>query len=458
MAVEDRDQLFEKALAQHLRGSNAESSASPSACPDAEILAAYHENTLAAEPAGVAKQHIQTCQRCQSILEQLNATDEIPLGVPAAAAQGGGGVHVLKPRRVHLWRWVAPAGAIAAAVLVWVGVRQNLSFHKPAATEVAKAVSAPPPAPPSMESLPDPIARAKPPQAAPLVAQLASPSPRTDAMKSRVKSPADEKNAMVYSSDAVTFLPGSESPAAPRPSGVAGARPEAPARAESKAEAEELSREIAAAELKQKLDTASNTLQEAVPAPQNRQQESAVASGALDRRAAAERDAASPKTSTKKDKAAAPAPTPPTAAEEQQMQGLTGYKESAATLLAKSTATHVILVSAPRGSSVWRLGSSNAILNSVDGGKTWKLQVSGTDTELVAGAATSDQICWVAGKAGTVLRTTDGGAHWQKLSSPTQDDLLSVTAIDARQATVSAAVGAYQTTDGGATWHRLASE
>src|SRR5437879_3822321 len=77
MAPDDRN--FEKALAHHLRSVPAQ----PSACADAETLAAYHERLLAPHELSSWKTHIAGCARCQDILAQLEATDEIPLGVTA---------------------------------------------------------------------------------------------------------------------------------------------------------------------------------------------------------------------------------------------------------------------------------------------------------------------------------------------------------------------------------------
>ena len=72
MAPEDRDRTFEKALASHLR-----SGATQPGCLDAELLAAYHERLLAPEQMMSCKQHIASCTRCQEILAQLEATDDL---------------------------------------------------------------------------------------------------------------------------------------------------------------------------------------------------------------------------------------------------------------------------------------------------------------------------------------------------------------------------------------------
>jgi hypothetical protein len=76
MPGNDRDQNFEKALAGNLRSSNA---AAGNDCLDAETLAAYHDRLLDPEEMAQRKAHIATCERCQEILAQLEATDAIPV-------------------------------------------------------------------------------------------------------------------------------------------------------------------------------------------------------------------------------------------------------------------------------------------------------------------------------------------------------------------------------------------
>src|SRR5260370_11802342 len=72
------------------------------------------------------KTHVKDCPRCQGILTQLEATDAIPFGVAHnVEKQRAAGVQVLKPRRPAVWRWAAPAGALAAGLLVLVAVRES---------------------------------------------------------------------------------------------------------------------------------------------------------------------------------------------------------------------------------------------------------------------------------------------------------------------------------------------
>ena len=152
MPAEDRDRLFENALARHLR---ADASAGDSACLDPELLAAYHERMLAPEEMNIAKDHLVSCARCQQILAQLEATDHVQalqnvdadLVVAQAASRSNAGdlveeassmpaaapaslapkskIATLTPKRNLLLRWVAPAGAIAAVLFLWIGLRQS---------------------------------------------------------------------------------------------------------------------------------------------------------------------------------------------------------------------------------------------------------------------------------------------------------------------------------------------
>lgn len=171
MGHDDRERKFEKALERHLRlgeprdASGAAHSQAEPACPDAALLAAFHERMLSNEEMDAAKAHIAACSRCQEILALLEATDEVVFdaadaandveqekvfelaqpvlagspsqeeeylpraAVPAAAARAT--VASKAPRsissgRAKMWRWVAPAAAVAAGLLIWVTAHDKL--------------------------------------------------------------------------------------------------------------------------------------------------------------------------------------------------------------------------------------------------------------------------------------------------------------------------------------------
>ena len=152
MPADDRDQKFERALAQHLRLGSAQTG-----CPDAETLAAYQERSLSPDDMVQWKQHIAGCAACQETLALVEATEKqlaeqcneqpLPameaatmhsLGSPKAAAASAP-VLIEKKRRPMLLRWAIPVGAIAAGVLVWIGIHEQRDLHlsKPVGTQVA---------------------------------------------------------------------------------------------------------------------------------------------------------------------------------------------------------------------------------------------------------------------------------------------------------------------------------
>src|SRR6266851_1932441 len=154
---DDRDRIFEKALARHFRAEvHPEGSVASRSCADIETLAAYHEGELAPEQMNLWKTHVKDCPRCQGILAQLEATDAIPFGVADnVEKQKNAGLQVLKPRRPALWRWAAPAGALAAGLLVWVAVRESKPIQiVEVRKDAASAAKLPAPTPPVAESKP----------------------------------------------------------------------------------------------------------------------------------------------------------------------------------------------------------------------------------------------------------------------------------------------------------------
>jgi hypothetical protein len=87
-------------------------------------------------------------------------------------------------------------------------------------------------------------------------------------------------------------------------------------------------------------------------------------------------------------------------------------------------------------------------------GDTWSVVPlpSGVSATAIAGGTSAGQAIWLVGRGGLVLRAPEGG-QFARVSSPTPVDLLSITAEDARNATVVASDGRrFTTNDGGARW------
>jgi hypothetical protein len=113
-----------------------------------------------------------------------------------------------------------------------------------------------------------------------------------------------------------------------------------------------------------------------------------------------------------------------------------------------------IAVEPPDHSVVWMVGARGTISHySHTAG--WAPQASGVTVDLVAGSAPSASICWIVGRGGTILRTLDG-VRWSKIDAPVSDDLSSVIAGNATNATITAADGRrFSTSNGGVTWRLL---
>lgn len=96
------------------------------------------------------------------------------------------------------------------------------------------------------------------------------------------------------------------------------------------------------------------------------------------------------------------------------------------------------------------------LLKTEDGGFSWRrifLNSKDTNVRLVRLVFVDNQRGWVFGENGVVFATRDGGAHWMRQASPTKHLLLGgAFAPDGRGLLVGAAATVLQTNDGGANW------
>jgi hypothetical protein len=466
MPSNDRERSFENALARHLRAGGAAGDPR-STCSDAETLAAYHERSLAPEQMASLKTHVTHCERCQQILAHLEATDEISVPATDLARQATAAAKSSVPfpaRQPSFWRWVAPAGALAAALLVWVAVHENNSVRIPVQatrvdqkqTEIAKdrPASSPQLTLPSLDATrkreaasPDSFSALK---TSPRSQTAAAPKPPDQSRLKQKDSLSPEKKSSVADdfNQLADNSPNGSPPTAwdedlksQRPGGVTQT-----VAVEAAARTETAKTEAARTEVEEK---AAND-KPGAPSPRSPQPAPASGIGGAPALPPAQPPARSQVVVTESE------PVSDLAAQQRAIGNLSGVNSTAEMRLAKIVGA--VNISAPDGQVSWRAGQAGVIEFSSDAGKTWTLQPSGVIADLLAGSAPSDKICWIVGRSGTVLRTTDGGKHWRKLRPPAQDDLRSVFAVDARQATVSPNNGAYQTTDGGATWTKLPPE
>jgi hypothetical protein len=145
------------------------------------------------------------------------------------------------------------------------------------------------------------------------------------------------------------------------------------------------------------------------------------------------------------------APTQQTTSEARRDLPVNGRNYTQLLSLAPAVAN---VIAAPKGKYVWRVAAAGLIEHSSDYGKTWKAQKSGVTADLISGSAPGEKICWVAGKAGTLLLTTDGGKHWKSVKAPVGSDLDRVQASDAQHARIWSTGNreVYETSNAGLSW------
>jgi photosystem II stability/assembly factor-like uncharacterized protein len=78
----------------------------------------------------------------------------------------------------------------------------------------------------------------------------------------------------------------------------------------------------------------------------------------------------------------------------------------------------------------YAVGQKGSIFYTADGGNTWKTQDSGTLVTLTDVAAVTPWEAWAVGQKGTVLHTTDGGEHWHLQTLGTRADIYAITIKD----------------------------
>ena len=450
-------------------------------CPESDTLAAYHERSLLPEEMNSWKEHIVGCARCQAILAELEATDSIPLQVseneeaavgaaalPAAVVgQADKATNATLPAKSRVtpisrgvrWQWLAPAGAIAAGLLVWVAWHENRSQLK-APTEIKTAKLQSPAAPPMppvsrderLSASMDEVARASKDQGAVGGVAPATPAPEAKILKQFEKShsrgrvthsePLGDKEAGLRADTALDSSSAANraqnQPAQDAKAGVAGAASETVVVHALTANAQELDRQA-----QQNLQAQQNQLNEQKASGPNpsrhleRAKKSKVESPAPVYRAAAAPPAAPPP----------PVPAPAAA-----------FNEDASLRLAEAITPH--LIASPNRKILWRAGHAGMIEFSSDSGASWSRQTSNALVDLTAGSAPSEKVCWIVGRSGTILLTTDAGAHWSTIYSPLDEDLGGVRATDALHATIWNLVNTkvFETSDGGVTWKSITSK
>jgi hypothetical protein len=474
----EEDKKFDAVLGGFLVN-NLRVRAGDSHCPESDTLAAYHGRSLLPDEMNSWKEHIAGCARCQAILAELEATDSISLqplekeevvtAVASAASAAGEArssrkeVSVTLPDRSRVtsisrgvrWQWLAPAGALAAGLLIWVAWHENRTLQVKAPAEFKTAKLEPP------TTLPPSVARDG--RQSVSAEEVAQPSKNQGAVGGAVApKPARETRSLKQFEKAVSRARVTSSE--PQTDREAGTRADTAldslaATNRARSQPAQDAKAGAAGGLSQTVEVQTLT---ANAQPQNQQAQQNLQ---VQQRQLNEQKVSGPNPSkqperakklkseaaTNLDRAAPPpAPAPAAAAFDESVR-------ATSTLMARGQGQH--LISAPGAKSLWHVGPMSMIEFSSDGGASWSRQISNVSMELTAGFAPSDKVCWVVGRAGTILLTADAGSHWTTIHSPLDEDLGGVRATDALHATVWNAprTKIFETFDGGATWKLVAS-
>ena len=120
----------------------------------------------------------------------------------------------------------------------------------------------------------------------------------------------------------------------------------------------------------------------------------------------------------------------------------------------------------------WAVGDHGCVWHTIDGGKSWERQPTGTTASLrgvqfltpyIGFAVGRTELPHGAGSAGVVLSTADGGATWREMTSGLLPGLNAVQFFDEKTGVVAGdgsnafPSGAFRTEDGGKSWKMLSA-
>ena len=441
----DRSSLFDRIIVRRLA---AERDSGGAQCPDASIIAAYHDRSLSRGDRALWERHFARCARCTGMIAELARIGDAiePERVASARALGGSRRGWWTPRVAFP---IAALGAAAVALIAirvttaergWLGSDAKSEFQaKPLAANTLDATanqSSPPKSAGagmlngggSLMAMNE-AARAQPETASSRNSLTAAVERRAAEAKSRLRDQATissrgqlmEKARAAESDREKLEVAAATQPSPPAAPAAATAAPEESDQSFSSGVSSAIPAAPAALEQLAAPPVSSAEGASALPSPGGIGIGSGVAGGASHAMTSGSAVGAAVAMSS----------------------------ANSGTLMAGANG---IVISSADHSAIWRAGRNGTISRYNSGASGWDPQASGVTVDLVAGSAPSPSICWIVGRAGTILRTLDG-YHWTKIIAPVGDDLVTVVATSASDATITDTAGLrFATSDGGLTW------
>jgi hypothetical protein len=132
--------------------------------------------------------------------------------------------------------------------------------------------------------------------------------------------------------------------------------------------------------------------------------------------------------------------------------GVAGGAANAAVAMDAVGSPRVVVVTSPNSSVRWR-ATGALVERSTDGGATWQFVARVVEADFRAASSPSPLVCWLVGREGKVVVFTEGRTA-RAVTFPEMIDLTMVRATDDQIATVTAAGGReYTTINGGLSWN-----
>jgi hypothetical protein len=465
----------EKAMDGLLRRSLAHDSIASSDCPDAELLAAYFDQSLGADEAAGYELHFSQCTRCREQLAAMArasgeqtadaALEPVLVGAQPtqAIASGPGRVAAqAKPasatpfevkvpaRKSTDSRWLNLKWLIPVAAMLVLGTFIFIRFASHEATiglnnQIAMSKSSPPP---------QELTASEPEKKADDVGtsdkSALKNEPSAAGKPSRLESSSKPDVSTAPRSESVQTQSKENSP----PCGGTASRSAVGATARSSQgtagqtsalQSQKQSGGVAAGAAVQEYRNAASEPAPAAPPP--------------------ELNASLPKIAVATDSVNAvksPAPAPPPSAERksqafgvtgQSLRGSTATKSLPKTKPAQARYTETVITT-PDSDVFYRIATGGFVEISDDGGVTWQRQLLNPSAQFTAGSAPEPRICWLVGRSGIVFLTEDG-KNWRQIPSPASEDLIAVEAKSASNATVTSDDDRKWTTDDASNWHAV---